>query len=112
MPDTNANAVRITIRRNGPLRIEGPFLLIDSNGQELPVDRAKPWISFCRCGQSANKPFCDGAHKHCGFQGAEAHILAAEAAAASAAADQPAPPVPQRSAPGAAEEPPKNAAPA
>ncbi|MGH9536034.1 MAG: CDGSH iron-sulfur domain-containing protein [Terriglobales bacterium] len=73
----------ITIRRNGPLRIEGSFLLVDSNGQEIAVD--KPVISLCRCGQSANKPFCDGTHKTCNFEGAEAHILAAEASAAGGA---------------------------
>ncbi|MGH9505572.1 MAG: CDGSH iron-sulfur domain-containing protein [Terriglobales bacterium] len=73
--------VRITIRRNGPLRIEGPFTLIDSNGQEIAIH--KPVVSLCRCGQSADKPFCDGTHKTCGFLGAEAHILAAEAALAA-----------------------------
>ncbi len=73
--------VRITIRRNGPLRIEGPFTLIDSNGQEIAIH--KPVVSLCRCGQSADKPFCDGTHKTCGFLGAEAHILAAEAAPAA-----------------------------
>jgi len=24
-------------------------------------------ISLCRCGESANKPFCDSAHRGCGF---------------------------------------------
>lgn len=73
--------VVITIRRHGSLKVEGNFKLIDSNGQEIPID--KPVIALCRCGASANKPFCDGAHKTCGFDGTEAHIAAAEALAAS-----------------------------
>lgn len=68
---------KITIRRNGSYFVEGPVTIIDSAGNPLTID--KPAFSLCRCGQSANKPFCDGAHKTCGFQGAEAHILAAEA---------------------------------
>ncbi|HVA62633.1 MAG TPA: CDGSH iron-sulfur domain-containing protein [Terriglobales bacterium] len=82
MPD-----VTITIRRNGSLKVEGPFRLIDSAGQEMPLPVDKPVISLCRCGHSQNKPFCDGAHKTCGFEGAEAHVLAAEQAAASAPKD-------------------------
>ncbi|MCO4812798.1 MAG: CDGSH iron-sulfur domain-containing protein, partial [Gammaproteobacteria bacterium] len=25
-------------------------------------------VALCRCGASANKPFCDGAHKQVGFK--------------------------------------------
>ncbi|HUX67055.1 MAG TPA: CDGSH iron-sulfur domain-containing protein [Terriglobales bacterium] len=78
MPD-----VTITIRRNGSLKVEGPIRLIDSAGQEMTLPADKPVISLCRCGHSQNKPFCDGSHKAAQFDGAEAHIRAAEAAAAS-----------------------------
>jgi CDGSH-type Zn-finger protein len=29
-------------------------------------------VFLCRCGGSANKPFCDGTHKRNGFQGTSA----------------------------------------
>ena len=74
--------VTITVRRNGSLKVEGPFRLLDSAGNEMPLPPDKPVVSFCRCGLSQNKPFCDGSHKAANFQGAEPHILAAEAAAA------------------------------
>jgi len=57
---------RITIRNNGSIRVEGEFELVDQDGR--PFDLAgRSRISLCRCGQSADKPFCDGAHKNCGF---------------------------------------------
>jgi CDGSH-type Zn-finger protein len=57
----------IRCRENGPLVIQGPFVLVDHLGQafELPTD--KPLVALCRCGQSQKKPFCDGSHKSCGF---------------------------------------------
>lgn len=58
---------KISIRPNGPLRVEGPVKLVDSDGNEWNV-ADKPGISLCRCGHSANKPFCDGAHNKFGFQ--------------------------------------------
>ncbi len=59
--------VTIRMRANGPILVEGPFKLIDSAGNEFQLDASKPAYSLCRCGQSARKPFCDGAHKGCGF---------------------------------------------
>lgn len=59
--------VKIRLRPNGPLVIEGPFTLADSAGHLFALSTDKPAIALCRCGQSANKPFCDGAHKTCDF---------------------------------------------
>lgn len=59
--------VKIRLRPNGPLVVEGPFTLADSTGNLFTLNSAKPAIALCRCGQSANKPFCDGAHKTCDF---------------------------------------------
>jgi len=71
---------KITIRNNGPVRIEGDFEIVDQDGR--PFDLAgRTTISLCRCGQSSNKPFCDGTHKECGFDSAvEARALPPPAA--------------------------------
>lgn len=61
--------VKITIRNNGPLLVEGPIELMDANG--APVDTGgKAVIALCRCGASTSKPFCDGAHSRIGFEAA------------------------------------------
>jgi CDGSH-type Zn-finger protein len=62
--------VRIRCRANGPLVIEGPVTIVDHEGNAFTVSGDKPNIALCRCGQSANKPFCDGAHRACDFQAA------------------------------------------
>jgi CDGSH-type Zn-finger protein len=65
--------VTITVRPNGPLRVEGPIKLVDSDGKVLDLG-GKPAISLCRCGASVNKPFCDGTHSKIGFQAAAAVV--------------------------------------
>ncbi len=62
--------VKITARKNGPFRVEGPVHLVDAEGNPYDLT-GKPGISLCRCGHSANKPFCDGSHNKVGFQAAE-----------------------------------------
>ena len=57
---------RITIQNNGSIKIEGEFTIHDVEGREFGLAGRKV-ISLCRCGQSQNKPFCDGSHKTCGF---------------------------------------------
>ncbi len=60
--------VKITIRPNGPYLVAGPIELVDGDGNPVAVDSSKPMIALCRCGHSANKPFCDGAHAGEGFE--------------------------------------------
>ena len=58
---------KITPLHNGPIRIEGEFQIFDAQGNEFGL-AGRTVISLCRCGHSANKPFCDGSHARQGFQ--------------------------------------------
>jgi CDGSH-type Zn-finger protein len=60
-------ATKITVRSDGSLRVEGDFELVDLEGRPYGLS-GRTSIGLCRCGHSANKPFCDGAHKTAGFQ--------------------------------------------
>jgi CDGSH-type Zn-finger protein len=53
---------KITINNNGSVRIEGDFEIVDMQGNAYGLG-GRDVISLCRCGQSKNKPFCDGSHK-------------------------------------------------
>jgi len=66
-----ADNVKIRMRPNGPLLVEGSITLTDSAGNEFPLDTEKPAIALCRCGASSNRPFCDGAHNRCDFESDE-----------------------------------------
>ncbi len=62
--------VKITVRKNGPLRVEDPdglVELLDADGNKYDT-AGKPAFSLCRCGASANRPFCDGGHNKIAFQ--------------------------------------------
>jgi len=66
-------AVKITIRKNGPYRVEAPegsVELVDAESTKYDLT-GKLAFSLCRCGGSVTKPFCDGTHSKIGFQGAE-----------------------------------------
>lgn len=73
-------AVKITVRKNGPYRVEaaeGSIELVDADGNKYDLT-GKPAFSLCRCGGSVNKPFCDGTHSKVGFQGAELAVKKVE----------------------------------
>jgi CDGSH-type Zn-finger protein/uncharacterized Fe-S cluster protein YjdI len=56
--------LRITPLENGPLLVEGSQELVSGTGRTL--NRAER-TALCRCGHSANKPYCDGSHRAVGF---------------------------------------------
>lgn len=51
---------------NGPLLVYGNITIKKADGTER---RDSKVTAFCRCGDSGNKPFCDGTHRKNGFEG-------------------------------------------
>jgi CDGSH-type Zn-finger protein len=64
-----AERTKITALDNGPYLVKGPILLLDAEGNEFRAERAT--VALCRCGRSANKPFCDGTHSKIVFRAAD-----------------------------------------
>lgn len=60
-----AGPVEITPRDNGPLLVAGNLEIVSGTGRT--VNRVVK-TALCRCGGSANKPFCDGTHTKIGFK--------------------------------------------
>jgi CDGSH-type Zn-finger protein/uncharacterized Fe-S cluster protein YjdI len=50
---------------DGPIEARGPLEITSSTGARLHRGTR---AFLCRCGQSSNKPFCDGSHKEAGFK--------------------------------------------
>lgn len=57
---------KLTISKNGFIKVEGDFEIVDPEGVVYNV-QGRTSLGLCRCGLSANKPFCDGAHRN-GFE--------------------------------------------
>jgi CDGSH-type Zn-finger protein/uncharacterized Fe-S cluster protein YjdI len=61
--------VTITSAKDGPLLVAGNLEIVSGTGRTiLRCTKA----ALCRCGGSANKPFCDGTHKTNGFRAPDA----------------------------------------
>lgn len=64
--ETPAGGPAVRPERSGPLYLSGAsFALVDA---EEGVLVSATRIALCRCGQSANKPFCDNSHEAAGFE--------------------------------------------
>ncbi len=64
-PEVNVECIA-EVMPDGPLLVYGNLSVKHSNGD---VDKRNNVTAFCRCGASANKPFCDGSHKKIEFKG-------------------------------------------
>ncbi|MEJ8568144.1 CDGSH iron-sulfur domain-containing protein [Elongatibacter sediminis] len=56
--------ITLSAIKDGPLTFRGRLRLHNNLGQECVKQRG----ALCRCGQSTNKPFCDGSHEKVGFR--------------------------------------------
>ena len=62
---STASPTRIVPLRDGSLELRGHMRLCDSSGKPV-ADAGR--VLLCRCGQSADKPFCDRSHERVGFE--------------------------------------------
>ena len=60
------STTKLTINRNGSIKIEGDIEIIDCEGNTYGLE-GRTTLGSCRCGLSVNKPFCDGSHRN-GFE--------------------------------------------
>ena len=74
--------MKISITTNGPYLVEGSIplakqtIVADAEGNSIGWSQGEEFdapavCALCRCGQSTNKPFCDGSHVRTGFDGTE-----------------------------------------
>lgn len=63
--ENTMSEVKAQVIENGPFIVSGGIEIVHKDGTKEVKEKA----SFCRCGHSANKPFCDGSHKAAEFKG-------------------------------------------
>jgi uncharacterized Fe-S cluster protein YjdI len=63
--ETAGEHTNVVARPNGPLFVRGRVRVIGDDGTLLREDTR---VALCRCGASANKPFCDNTHRKIGFR--------------------------------------------
>ncbi len=61
-----ASITHIEIQPNGPILVTSDCLITHGDGRE-EIKKGK--TALCRCGGSANKPYCDGSHRKIDFRG-------------------------------------------
>lgn len=65
-PEADSSEIIAEIMQDGPLLVYGNLSVKSPDGSESKRSKV---TAFCRCGASANKPYCDGSHVKVGFKG-------------------------------------------
>jgi CDGSH-type Zn-finger protein/uncharacterized Fe-S cluster protein YjdI len=60
-----SGVLAVALIKDGPLHLSGNLELVSGTGRTLNRVQ-ETWL--CRCGESKNKPYCDGTHKKTGFK--------------------------------------------
>lgn len=60
----SSNTTKVKVVKGGPLMVEGALMITLPDGEEVEKEGV---TALCRCGASANKPFCDGSHSKIEF---------------------------------------------
>ena len=63
--ESESMETKVEVMENGPLLIYGTLKVTDRHGN---VETKNKTTAFCRCGQSVNKPYCDGTHVKVDFR--------------------------------------------
>lgn len=62
--DTSINSTKVTVTKGGPLLVKGDLTIELASGETVEKTGV---TALCRCGASANKPYCDGSHQNIEF---------------------------------------------
>ena len=82
MKNSEQSSAKIQVTKDGPYLVTGGLpvseqrIVTNAEGESLEYREGKKFpaqaqYALCRCGQSANKPFCDGTHAKVHFDGTE-----------------------------------------
>lgn len=67
-PPEQPEPTSIDVRENGPNFLRGDLTIAAPASADPAGTVRDTRAALCRCGQSGNKPFCDGTHREVGFQ--------------------------------------------
>ncbi len=64
--ENHPDALQLEVMANGPVLVKSDCEVIMPDGKR---EMKQKMVALCRCGGSANKPYCDGTHSSIDFKG-------------------------------------------